>query len=65
MIKDAQNLESVHIWSISNILENMFYFNEHQQSLKTWQSMIADSNFKPKTISISPIKLSMFRECPY
>ena len=46
MVKDAQNLESVHIWSVSTISENMFCFNEHQQSLKTWQSMMADSNSK-------------------
>ena len=49
MLKDAKNLESVHIWSISTILENMFQFNEHHQSLKIWQSLIADQilNHKP------------------
>ena len=64
MIKDAQNLESVHIWSISTVLKKMFYFNEHQQSLKTWQSLIADSNFKPETISILLHKLSMCQKWP-
>ena len=61
----AQNLESLHIWSFSTIFDKMFYFNEHQQSLKTWQSLIADSNFKPETISISLLKLSMCQKWPY
>ena len=52
MIKDAQNLESMYIWSISTIFENMFYFNQHQQNLKIWKSLIGDSNSKPQTISI-------------
>ena len=59
MIKDAQNLESVHIWSISTIFENMFYFKQHQQSLKIWQSLIANSNSKPKNISILLLKLNV------